>query len=346
MKRQPVSLRRRLLLLAAAGIVPLALASGVGLIALSYQQRVQAERTGLEISRALLTAVNAELERTFALMEALSVARELDRRDLRGFQRVTQDLLRRDPTMLTILLADPQGDLLVDAAEAYGTPLRPVVERESFDEVVKRRAPTVGFLAKGRSGSFATPLRIPVMRGGELRYVLSAVIKPDGIRAVVDRQRLPADWVVSVFDGKGQRVARSRQHDESLGGAPAPELHKLMQSGKSEGAALIATIEGDMVYTAFTRSMSSGWSVAIGIPQSYVDAAARRSLAVYGGGILLSLAFALAAALLVARSIVRPMVELGNAARALGRRESVQPPRTPIREIRQVADSLAAASDE
>src|SRR6185503_10295459 len=144
---------------------------------------------------------------------------------------------------------------------------------------------------------------------------------------------LPADWVVSVFDGKGRRVARSRQHDESLGGLPAPELHRMMQTPKNEGA-------------AFTRSMSSGWTVATGIPQVYVDAAALRSLAVYGGGILLSLGFAVAAVLRVGRGIVRPMEQLSAAARALGRREPLARPETPIREIQQVADSLATAADE
>ena len=341
-----VPLRGRLLLLAAAGILPLALAVGVGLVALAHQQRGQAERAGLEISRALMTAVNAELDRTFAVMDALTVARTLERGDLRGFHRLVSEVVKRDPTWLTILLADANGRLLVDAGASFGAPLGPVIERDSFDQVLRTRAPTVGYQAKGRSGAYAVPLRMAVVRGGKVRYVLSIVIKPDGIRAVVDRQRLPADWVVSVFDGKARRVARSRQHEEYLGGPPAPELQKLMQTQRSEGVLFGATLEGDMVYTAFTRSASTGWSVAIGIPEAYVAATVRRSVALYGGGILLSLAFAVAAALLIGRGVARPMEELSAAARALGRREPVVPPRTPIREIAQVGQSLVTAADE
>src|SRR5204862_2135303 len=74
--------------------------------------------------------------------------------------------------------------------------------------------------------------------------------------------------------------------------------------------------------------------------------AALRSLIDYGGGRLLSIELAAAAALFVARGISRPMVELGAAARALGRREPLKLPETPIGEIREVSDSLAVAADE
>ncbi|MBW8723056.1 MAG: HAMP domain-containing histidine kinase, partial [Polaromonas sp.] len=154
------------------------------------------------------------------------------------------------------------------------------------------------------------------------------------------------DWVVSVFDAVNQRVARSRQHEEFLGGPPAAGLLALMQQPIHEGWTLTPTIEGDKTYTAFTRSASTGWSVAIGIPPSYVDSGALRSLLVYGGGILLSIALAALAALLVGRGIARPMSELGAAALALGRRERLELPDTPIAEIRQVADSLEVAADE
>src|SRR5207245_3383847 len=67
-----VALRTRLSYLAAAAFLPLALMSGVGLLALVHQQREQAERAGIEVTRALSTAVDAELQRS---MSALGGAR-------------------------------------------------------------------------------------------------------------------------------------------------------------------------------------------------------------------------------------------------------------------------------
>jgi len=74
-KRVPgAPLRRRLFLLAAAGIVPLLIMSGIGLYALAQQQRIQAERIGLELARALATAVDAELRSSMSVVQSLATS--------------------------------------------------------------------------------------------------------------------------------------------------------------------------------------------------------------------------------------------------------------------------------
>jgi signal transduction histidine kinase len=178
-----------------------------------------------------------------------------------------------------------------------------------------------------------------------VRFVLTAALKPDSIVEVLTRQRIPADWVVSVFARDHLRVARSRQHETFLNQPPAPSLAKLMQQG-DEGSGMTYVLEGEQVHTAFSRSRTTGWTVAIGIPPSAVQAGAMRSLAVYGGGILLSIALGVLAALVIGRRITTPMASLRSAAQALGRREEVVPPRTPILEIREVGNALAAAAGE
>ena len=79
-------LSRRLLLLACAGIVPLAIMSGIGLYVLGQQQRTQAERVGLELARAVATAVDAELRSTVSVLEALATTFTLDGHDLPAFR--------------------------------------------------------------------------------------------------------------------------------------------------------------------------------------------------------------------------------------------------------------------
>src|SRR5439155_26719568 len=82
-------LRRRLFLLAATGIVPLLVMSGIGLYALAQQQRIQAERIGLQLPRALATAVDAELPRSISVVQSLATALALARDDPSGFQERT-----------------------------------------------------------------------------------------------------------------------------------------------------------------------------------------------------------------------------------------------------------------
>ncbi len=345
MSRRKVGLRTRLFYLAAAAFLPLALMSGIGLLALVQQQRQQAERAEIEITRALSTAVDAELSRSLAVLEAMATSTLLDRAQPARIEELAKRIAATRPQWRAVILHDAKSRMIFNSGYALDASLPQTAERESLELVLREGTAAIGNLARGRQGGYSFALRVPVMRDGELRYVLSAVIGPEGIRDVINRQRVPGDWVVSVFDGKGQRIARSRPPD-LIGGPPAPDLKALLEGPANEGAALMATIEGDMTYTAFTRSVGSGWTVAIGIPPSYVDAGALRSLIVYGGGILLSIGLAALAALLVARGIARPMAELGAAALALGRRESLKLPATPIEEIRQVADSLVVAADE
>src|SRR5262245_18439971 len=73
-----VPLRRRLFLLAAVGIVPRVIAAGGGLRAQARQQRTQAERIGLELARALATAVDIELRSFISVLEALATSFALD----------------------------------------------------------------------------------------------------------------------------------------------------------------------------------------------------------------------------------------------------------------------------
>jgi signal transduction histidine kinase/ActR/RegA family two-component response regulator len=332
--------------LAAAGIVPLAIMSGIGLYALARQQRVQAERVGLELARAVATAVDARLRSTISVLESVATGDELDRGDLSAFRGRALRVLDTQTHWAAVMLADPSGTRLVDTRYGAGDPLPPLAERQSFERVVRTRAPTVGALARSAEEAFLFPVRVPVLRNRELRYVLSAEVRPDEIREVVLQQGVPGDWVISIFDANGRRVARSRAHEETLGGEASPTLHTLMARGGREGFDVTYTLEGQRIYTPYSRIEPSGWTAALGMPAELVEAAGYRSLAVYGGGVLLSIALGTLGAMWVARSITGPIADLRAAAQALGRREALAPPDTAIQEIRDVAAALVAAADE
>jgi len=340
-----VPLRRRLFLLVVAGILPIAAMSGVGLYLLIQQQRVQAHRVGLELARALATGVDAELRSSVSVLEVLATSVALDQSDLSGFRTRAERILRVQPQWAAVMLADPRGRRVADTRfTAQPPPSHPIVETKSFDDVVRTRAPAIGSLAKALDGTWAFPVRVPVVRNGELRYVLSAIIKPEEILEVVTRQRVPNDWVISIFDANGLRVARSRAHRENLGGRAAATLQKLMASGAEEGWGQTFSLEGDRIYTSYSKLKDSGWSAAPGIPAALVEGAAYRSFAAYGGGVLLSIAVAALAAARVAQSISRPIGQLRATAQALGRGETLTPPTTSIQEIHDVADALVIAA--
>ncbi|MGH7488764.1 MAG: hypothetical protein ACREMY_24655, partial [bacterium] len=83
--------------------------SGIGLFMLARQQRTQAERIGLELARALATAVDAEQRNAISVLQSLVTAATLDRTDLPGFHERTQRVVETQPNWAAVFLADPSG---------------------------------------------------------------------------------------------------------------------------------------------------------------------------------------------------------------------------------------------
>ncbi|HET9577757.1 MAG TPA: sensor histidine kinase, partial [Usitatibacter sp.] len=342
-----VPLRRRLLLLAVAGMLPIALMSGIALVALFEQQRAQATRAGLEIARALSIAVDAELKRSMSALEVLANSTRLDANDEEGFRRAIARTLPQQPDWRAVILADPSGAPLVHSGVPHGSAMPPLAERASFERVLRERKPVVGQLASQSGGTWVVPLRVPVIRDGAVRYVLTAAVRAESLLGVIRRQRLPEGWVATVLDARGNRIARLPGNEQYVGTpATASLLELIHDSAASEGMGFGPTSEGTPVFSSYSRVADSGWTVALGIPKSVVEAGARRSIAVFGSGILLSIVLGVLAVLFIARSVNRPIARLRDAAQAVGRGEHPQPPDTGVRELRDVADALVAASVE
>ena len=104
-----VPLRRRLLVLVAAAILPVAVVSGIALYVFTEKQREQAGRAGLEISRALSTAVDAELDRAVSVLEVLAAAPALDRNELPRFHGVMRRVLAANPEKMKTIPGVPGG---------------------------------------------------------------------------------------------------------------------------------------------------------------------------------------------------------------------------------------------
>src|SRR5450631_3348772 len=123
-----VPLRRRLLLLAVVAILPLALMSGVALRALWLQQRQQLERSTLDLTRALATAVDTELRLTISALQALALTEPFDDPDgaeLVATRRLANEVLASRPEWRAILLAKPSGELVFNTGVLLVGPAPP-----------------------------------------------------------------------------------------------------------------------------------------------------------------------------------------------------------------------------
>ncbi len=338
-------LQRRLLAVVLVALAPIVTLSGVNLILSARQQRTDQLRAMTETMRAMVGAVDTELERLTAILRALAASSSLRRGDLEGFHDTVSRAKAQDPSWANIVLVDPAGKQLVNILRPYraALPDKPAWP-DMFLPVVRDRRPTISPIVPYgpiiRLPTFA--IDVPVIYGDELRYVLTGVVDPESIRGVIHKQRVLPDAVVSILDARGNHVARSREHPQWLGKPPSETLQALMARG-SEGAGPSRTLEGEETYAAFSRSAATGWSVAMGVPRATIDGPVRRSYLTVGVGLALSLGLGLLVSFWVARSVSRPVEALRRAAQAIGRgeRPPIQP--TGLSEVSEVADALVSA---
>src|SRR5712691_9354974 len=156
------------------------------------------------------------------------------------------------------------------------------------------------------------------MRNERVAYVLTGVLRPASLGSVLARQRIPADWIGTVFDRRNMIVVRTRNVEESLGRSLSPDFVAVLGRGAPEGWAIARTLEGAPVYTAYARSPKTGWGIGFGIPRASVDAPLQRSLLAIGAGGIAFAVLALALAAVVGRRITSPMATLADAARHFG----------------------------
>lgn len=318
---RPVSLRSHLIFLVLATMIPL-LVFAVGMIVrLSRDERATFQRGANERTRALLTAVDAELRSSITRLEALSISSYLDTDNLRAFHAEAWRILDTQDDWVTINLALPSGQQAINALRPFGIELPMVAEPASLELVVRTGKPAIGNLVRGAvTEQYDFAVRVPVIRNGVVRYVLSAVIRPQAFGALLAPQRLPQDWVAVVLDGNNRIVARTVNPDRSVGQLASESLRAAVGRA-SEGWFRGSTIEGSEVYTPYNRSLFSGWTVAVGIPAGIVDATFRRSLAyVVSFGVLL-VASGIAIAWLLSSRTAKSIGSLAVMAENLGLRK-------------------------
>jgi PAS domain S-box-containing protein len=338
-------LRSNLLLLVAGTVVPmLALALVVSYVLVEHEK--DTTRIGaVARTRAFMTAVDAELQGHILSLQGLATSRSLQRGDLRAFNDEIARFLPSQPDWAVIVVSLPSGEQILNTTPGF-VPGRPATDPESLQRVVATRRPVVGDLLFGQvSKVYAVPVRVPVLRGGEVAYVLTAGVKPGAFGRLIAAQNLPRGWVSGLVDRKGNFVARVPPREP---GARASDSFRaaVAQPVANEGWFRGLTVEGVDTFTAYRISELSGWSVGMAIPTSEVYAVAYRAGWYMLLGTLASLGLAGGFAWWMGRRIARPIVALAAAARELGDGGDAQPGagESAIREVRELWLALQDAS--
>jgi signal transduction histidine kinase len=336
-------LRHLLVLLTAIGLLPLALLGIWSIHAASEYRLREQERALLDMARALSSAVDAELDSSVAALSTMAQHPAMMAGDVRGFYDAAVAQARVQPEWLGVFLADSEGQTVFRTNAPFGDAAPPLADPESLQRALTLRRAVVGRIARGKSGRAAVPVRIPLTDSHGHAFVLSAIVKPDRILRVIERQQAPADSLIAVIDASGHIVARSKNQERFVTQPITPALRGLMDQNGLEGAGPTLTKEGDQVATAYSRMSRYGWTVVTNTPMTALRAGFFEGIAVYVAGVAISLAVCIALAYWLSGRIVGAFNELRRAATALGAGRPFSVRHARIRELGRMGRALEAA---
>jgi PAS domain S-box-containing protein len=340
------SLRAQLVVLVLVTLVPMLLFAAGVIVWSSRQQRAVVEQRAIEVARALLGAVERELAAATAALETLAKSRRLDAGDDAGFRDELRRALDAHPAWLTMTVSTPDGHQIVNMLRPRGEPLPPDPDPWSLREAVRTARPTVsGVVVDALSKQYSFGVRMPIAGSGGVKYVVTAVLTPATIADILSRQRLPSDWVGAVLDARHVHVARTRAPEEFVAQPVAPDLAAALEKS-AEGWIEARTLDGQPVYAVFSRSGTTGWSVALGIPVETVDGPLHRSLGSLAAGGLAAALVAVVLAVVVGRRLAWPIAAVAESAPALVRGD--EPPAVPgmVAEVEALVSAVQQAASE
>lgn len=336
-----VSLNSYLSRLIIGALGPLLIFS-IFMMILFARQEQDNRRRGLEsTARALALAIDQEINSSITNLEALATSEPLDVGAVDVFRAVAARILQTQNSWRSLTLFNPKGEALMSIAKPLTEPANSI-GRASLENVLRTRLPVVSdFPESGESGIH---VHVPVIREKTIIYIVSAALESRVFTEILTRQKLPNEWLGTLFDSQYTIIGRTRDARQFIGTPVGPLLRKTNMLA-SEQFLRGSTREGTDAYAAISRLPFSGWFVALIVPSSEVNAILYGSLATVGGGGLVMLLIGLAVALIFSRRACRSIAELSVAAHDLGRGQSISFPTTsPIAELADLAREMERAA--
>jgi signal transduction histidine kinase/CheY-like chemotaxis protein len=340
-----VPLRVYLLLLVLGAMLPGAVLTAI-LVAQTFSgNRDVIERRLQDAARVDAAALDRELESIIRLLEVLATSPALAAGNLPAFDAEARRVHLAQRGWSSVLLLSPEGQQLVNTRLPLGAPLPRVHEPESLRELVRRHEPVVSVisLVPRESPDYGFAVRVPALRDGRMAYALTAVVEAKALQPLVST-RLPAteEWTRVIVDSAATVAARSRDADRFVGQPSSPSFHTHVLD-QAVGVFPETSIDGAPVYAALARGRF-GWTAAVVVPRSLLDAATRgSSIALIAGGMLVMLG-TLAALLLISRRLSQDLADVAVSAEAVAEGRPIAAATPNVTEIEWLHDSLRTAA--
>ncbi len=342
-----VSLERRIFLVAAASLLPLAVLFSITLLLAAREQKERLFDAHQKNAQTLAGAIDAQLQSDIATLDALASSPRMALGDFPGLRQTALQLLERRPTWLNVVISTAQGEQVMNARLGVQEQLLAEPAPQAVQEVASGRRAVISNLETGAElQREAFGVHVPVEIHGQVRYVVTAMIAPDSLSNLVGLHPVAEGGVVTILDGAHRVVSRSRDIEQWLGRPASDGLMLALRSGEPGGLIASATLDSVPVYSAYQHSAISGWSVVIGMPRHVIDGPLRWTSLAFAASLVISVLLGLLVASRVGHTILGPMRELESSAASVGRGEAPLMPRTALSEVRRVGEALVSAHRE
>jgi PAS domain S-box-containing protein len=319
---------------------PLLLLLGALLWHSASVEREQLQRRVLQVLGALVDDLDRDFDRHLTILRTLATSQALREGNWAGFYEQAKAGLQG---RAYLILTDASGRQLVNTYVEYGEQPPLTGDPETLRRTLATRAPVISNLFTSLVvGSPVFNVSIPVLRDGEVRFVMSLGLLPADLAELLAGQKLGPGWVTMVWDGNGVVVARSRDDARYTGTTlPAP-----MREHDQRTIVRTTNLEGTDVLHATARSRLSGWGVGVSVSYASISEQLRRSFLLWTAAAVAAIALALALGLMLARQITIPLSIASRAATAFGHGEQLAITSSRLREADAFLHALENAQRE
>jgi two-component sensor histidine kinase len=333
------------MLLAIAVALPFVLLTAGTAWQLASTQRETRREAILFSTRTLMNAVDTILSKQIAVAQMLATSPALQTDDFASFRAEAE---RAAPGLSGgwLALIDQDGQQLLNLKQPPGATLP---RRPPAGMALQRRAIETGkfqisdvFVGAVLKSAVVT-VEIPVFRQDKPPLELSIVMEPGIFLSLFESWNLPEGWLAGLIDRNGNFIARSRNHEDTVG-KPASDGFRNAAHNAEQGWNEMLSLEGATIANAHVKSPLSGWVMGLAAERSVFEAPIRSTLLIAGlaGGAATLLSLLLA--IWFARRIARPMEQIEQGTHALALRRRMTFSHTGLPEADRTLDAIAATA--
>ena len=334
--------RTYLFLMAGAILLPVAIASWIGLSMLLDWERDSRLRSVREMARATAFQIDREIAAAEASLRSVAYSEWMRQHDYARLHSWTSSTNNGNAQSWTVLY-DSSGRELFTTQAPMGTKMLSQTRDWSNQVSLARGTLVSGYFIDEYSGLPAVAVSVPAPLEDGQYNIVSQIFDVRFFEHILRHDAIGDDWKVGIFDRDGVAIMRNRGSDTL--GQPMGADFLAATRAANHGVFRHVTQDGRDVYGVFTRSKSSDWTIVIGVPVAQIEAAARTATWYAALVLALLLGLAVVVALYLGRTLERALSQAAAAVSLLASGAIALPARTRVEEVDALVEGLATTSE-